>query len=108
MCTDPNHMNEFKEIAGSIVRMETKLDNVLNAVSDHEARIRVAETAIIVHNDNKTETDAMKLQISALQSQSALDGQTIGAWKKILWIIATAAFGGLGLSIWDAFKRGGV
>lgn len=106
MCTDPNHMNEFKEISGSIIRMETKLDNVLSAVSDHEARLRVTEAAIIVHNDNRAESMSFYSDVSTLKTATASNTETIKSWKKALWIIATAAFSGLGLSIWDVIRRG--
>ena len=106
MCTDPNHMKEFKDIAESMARMETKLDNVLSIVNDHEARIRVAETAIIIHNDNKQEYDNMKTQLATLSTMVTASSNTIAGWSKALWIIGTASFAGLGLGIWDLIKRG--
>ena len=106
MCSDPNHIKEFKEIAESMARMETKLDNVLGIVGDHEARLRVAETAIIVHNDNKPDHDGMKGQIAALEKEVASMKGLVDGFRKILWTVAAAAFGGLGLWIWRVIEKG--
>ena len=105
MRSDPNHIKEFKEIAESMVRMETKLDSALAILGDHEARLRVAEAAVIIHNDNKVEYDTMKADISTLKTSVSSISQTVSGWSRALWLVGGAGFSSLGLAIWEMIKN---
>lgn len=105
MCSDPTHTKEFKEIAESMVRMETKLDHVLSAVGDHEVRIRMAESALLAQKENKKDHASLRNDVDALQDMATSMAQTLEYWKKVLWTIAAASFTGLGVAIWDGIKR---
>lgn len=106
MCSGPEHTKEFRNIAETMVRMETKLDNVLTIVGDHEARLRVAEASIIVHNDNKPDYDVMKTDMKNLAKIVEKNESIIAGWSKALWIMGSASLSGLGLGIWGLISRG--
>ena len=101
-----NYTKGFAEVSQSMVRIETKLDNVLSVVGDHEARIRVAEAVIVADTDRKREYVSLKETVSTQGTTLESLSQTVDSWRRVMWIIGTAAFSGLGLMLWEIFKRG--
>lgn len=101
-----NYTEGFAEVSQSMVRIETKLDNVLSVVGDHEARIRVAEAVIVADTDRKREYVSLKETVSTQGTSLESLSQTVDSWRRVVWIIGTASFSGLGLMLWEIFKRG--
>ena len=101
-----NYAKELTEVSQSMVRIETKLDNVLSVVGDHEARIRVAEAVIVADTERKREYVSLKETVANQNSIVESLSQTVDSWRRVVWIIGTAAFSGLGLMLWEIFKRG--
>ena len=101
-----NYTEGFAEVSQSMVRIETKLDNVLSVVGDHEARIRVAEAVIVADTDRKREYVSLKETVAAQGTTVESLSQTVDSWRRVMWIIGTAAFSGLGLMLWETFRRG--
>lgn len=106
MCSDPNHQQEFREVAEGMARMETKLDSALTMLNDHEARLRIAEVAAITNGNLRQDYGSIVTEVTALKEIAADNKKTIDGWKKVLWTIGTASFSGLGLAIWDLLRRG--
>ena len=106
MCSDPNHAKDFRTITDAVARMETKLDNVLSIASDHEARIRTAEAAIIVHRETESGYESHSTRLSELETITKELYTTISALKKILWAVVLSVAGGVGVIIVDIYKKG--
>lgn len=106
MCSDPNHAKDFRTITEAVVRMETKLDNVLSIASDHEARIRTAEAAIIVHRETESGYESHSIRLSELETITRELYTTISALKKILWAVVLSVAAGVGVIIVDIYKKG--
>ena len=106
MCSDPNHAKDFRTLTEAVIRMETKLDNVLSVVNDHEARLRVAEAAIIVHKETESDHEDHDRRLKTLENTTRDLDATIGALKKILWAVVLSVAGGVGIIIVDIYKKG--
>ena len=106
MCSDPNHVKDFRTLTEAVIRMETKLDNVLSFVNDHEARLRVAEAAIIVHKEAESGHEDHDGRLKTLESTTRDLNTTISALKKILWAVVLSVAAGVGAIIVDIYKRG--
>lgn len=106
MCSDPTHTKEFKDIAILMARMETKLDTVVSGIKDHEGRIRTTETALVTHSSHDHEIVKLREDVDKLNILNAAMSRAIENWRKIIWAIGTAAFGGLGLWIWRIIEGG--
>lgn len=86
--------------------METKLDNVLSIASDHEARLRVAEAAIIVYKEAESGHEDHNDRLKALENTTRDLNTTISALKKILWAVVLSVAAGVGAIIVDIYKKG--
>ena len=106
MCSDPNHAKDFRTITDAVARMETKLDNVLSIASDHEARIRTAEAAIIVQRETESGHESHSIRLSELETITRELYTTISALKKILWAVVLSVAAGVGVIIVDIYKKG--
>ena len=113
MCSDPSHAKDFKLLNESIIRMETKLDNVLTITTDHESRLRLAETAILLHKDIRAEQEDTEKRITKLDGKvdkltRTVDNndQTLASMKKVLWAIALAIASTIGVTIVDMMRKG--
>ena len=106
MCSDPNHAKDFRTITDAVARMETKLDNVLAIAGDHEARLRVAEAAIIVHKEAESDHEDHDGRLKTLENITRDLDTTISALKKILWAVVLSVAAGVGAIIVDIYKKG--
>ena len=113
MCSDPSHAKDFKLLNESIIRMETKLDNVLTITTDHEIRLRLAETAILLQKDTRaehknTERDIVKLgtKVDKLAKTVGNNYQTLATMRKVLWAVALAIASTIGVTIVDIIRKG--
>ena len=106
MCSDPNHAKDFRTITEAVVRMETKLDNALTIAGDHEARLRVAEAAIIVYKEYESGHDDHNSRLKTLENITRDLDTTISALKKILWAVVLSVAAGVGVIIVDIYKKG--
>ena len=106
MCSDPNHVKDFRTLTEAVIRMETKLDNVLSVVNDHEARLRVAEAAIIVHKEAESDREGHDGRLKTLENITRDLDTTISALKKILWAVVLSVAAGVGVIIVDIYKKG--
>ena len=106
MCSDPNHVKDFRTLTEAAIRMETKLDNVLSVVNDHEARLRVAEAAIVVHKEAESGHEDHDSRLKTLENITRDLDSTISALKKILWAVVLSVAAGVGVIIVDIYKKG--
>ena len=106
MCSDPNHAKDFRTITEAVVRMETKLDNVLSVANDHEARLRVAEAAIIVHKEAESGNEDHGSRLKTLEDTTRDLNTTISSLRKILWAVVLSVAAGVGVIIVDIYKKG--
>ena len=106
MCSDPNHIKDFRTLTEAAIRMETKLDNALSVVNDHEARLRVAEAAIIVHKETESGHEDHDSRLKTLENITRDLDTTISALKKILWAVVLSVAAGVGVMIVDIYKKG--
>ena len=106
MCSEPNHAKDFRTITEAVARMETKLDNVLAIAGDHEARLRVAEAAIIVHKEAESGHEDHDGRLKTLENITRDLDTTISALKKILWAVVLSVAAGVGAIIVDIYKKG--
>ena len=113
MCSDPSHAKDFKLLNESIIRMETKLDNVLTITTDHESRLRLAETAILLqkgiraeHEDTEKHITKLDGKVDKLTRTVDNNDQTLASMKKVLWAIALAIASTIGVTIVDMMRKG--
>lgn len=106
MCSDQNHAKDFRTITDAVARMETKLDNALAIAGDHEARLRVAEAAIIVYKEAESGHVDHNSRLKTLENTTRDLDTTIGALKKILWAVVLSVAAGVGAIIVDIYKKG--
>ena len=106
MCSDPNHAKDFRTITEAVIRMETKLDNVLAIAGDHEARLRVAEAAIILYKEAESGHEDHNSRLKTLENTTRDLDATISALKKILWAVVLSVAAGVGVIIVDIYKKG--
>ena len=106
MCSDQNHAKDFRTITEAVARMETKLDNVLAIAGDHEARLRIAEAAIVVYKEAESGHEDHDSRLKTLENITRDLDTTIGALKKILWAVVLSVAAGVGAIIVDTYKKG--
>ena len=113
MCNDPNHTKELTELVAGTIRVETKIDNILSITSDHESRIRLAESTLVLQRELERNYVRANEDIKTLDSrltpleQIATDNsKTLASFKKVLWAIALSVASGVGILIVDTLRRG--
>lgn len=108
-----DYSGEFKDLTRLVVRMETKVDNILNVTNDHETRIRVSESTLGFHTTVAKEHEVIYQLINKLDERvSPLEdivsqlNRTMESFRKVLWAIALSIASGVGVLLFDIFRGG--